>query len=162
MFRQAMASAALMTALSSHAFASAEADFGKDLLAAEATIKSILVSNPTDSAVVPVPVEEATDGSSWFQDDLKAQPEYLDAALKFGDAGKKFLESDSLSLKSLHAEATIKKTEACADANIALVSLAVANHYAIQPGFSMILEPFNAQFKTLYDSINSRRGLICK
>jgi hypothetical protein len=168
MFKKALISLALISAVSSSAMASEVSDFGQELIQAKSTIESILDGNgiPGDDGVVnPTPspaVDEEGSSSGWdFNDDAKANPLYRSSALKLGDAGVKFLESDSLIAAGQFARGQIKKTDACADVNVALVDLAVANHYAAEPGFSTILKPFSPQLKSLYDTIRARRAVIC-
>jgi hypothetical protein len=168
MFKKAFVSAALFALVSSNAFASEVSDFGRELIQAKTTIQSILDGSSVPDAsgtVTPDSIEESGDeggAGGWdFNDDAKANPMYRSSALKLGDAGVKFLESDSLIAAGQYARGEIKKTEACADVNIALVDLAVANHYAAEPGFSMLLKPFSPQLKSLYDTIRARRGVIC-
>lgn len=163
MFKKALIVTAMSTFVSTSAFSSELSDFGNELHAAKGEITSIVsaaqgsVGQP-DSGSDPV----TNPGSGWeFNDDARAVPLYESAAITFGNGGSKFLEADFLYMQGRYAESAVKKAEACADVNIALVDLSVANHYAAQPGFSMVLLPFSPQLKNLYDKIRARRGVIC-
>lgn len=169
MFKKALVSAVLLALVSSNAMASTLTDVAGELHDAESRILEILEgnasANPTPSPTPtpePTPTPDDVDFNDWVvEDDALAQPLYFSSANRLGNAGDKLISADILERQFKFAESIIKKTEACADINIALVDLGVANHHAAAPGFSMKLKAFGPELKDLYDVIKARRVVIC-
>lgn len=173
MFKKALVSAALIALVSSTASASELTEFASELHGAKARITSIVsgtaivddahAGTPDGSGEGTPPSGDDVDFNDWVvEDDALAQPLYFSSANRLGNAGDKLISSDILERQFKFAEAVIKKTEACADINIALVDLGVANHHAAAPGFSMKLKAFGPELKDLFDVIKARRGVICQ
>ena len=172
MFKKSLVSAVLLALVSSSAMASTLTEVAGELHEAESRILDILEgnasatpSNPSAPTPAPNPVptpDDEVDFNDWLnEDDALAQPLYFSSANRLGNAGDKLITADILERQFKYAESIIKKTEACADINIALVDLGVANHYAAAPGFSMKLKAFGPELKDLYDVIKARRVVIC-
>lgn len=167
MFKKALVSAVLLALVSSNAMASTLTDVAGELHEAESRILEILEgnasANPSNpSTPTPAPTPDDVDFNDWVvEDDALAQPLYFSSANRLGNAGDKLITADILERQFKFAESIIKKTEACADINIALVDLGVANHHAAAPGFSMKLKAFGPELKDLYDVIKARRVVIC-
>jgi hypothetical protein len=167
------APALLSLALSSSAFASV-GEFGTQLQSASERIRSILtVAGVEDMGDEdgPTPAPQPTpwevnpvdpNGGAWkFEDDRKAVPLYDKSANILGEAGISFIQAQTLENSGQFELATLRKTQACARVNIALADLALANHYASLPGFSMRLKAFGPELTELLSSIRQNRTGYC-
>jgi hypothetical protein len=162
-----------LATLSSSAFARTAGEFGRELVNAQNQINSVLGrvgsgspsgGNSGGSTIPsrPTPPSRPGNGGGWdFDADELALPKYRSAAMRLGSGGQKFLNAQYLEEAGQWQSAAVKRANACADVNIAMLDLALANDYAAQPGYSMELMPFNDDLRDLYNSIREGRSEIC-
>lgn len=169
MLKKILVSAALFASLSSNAFADSVTDYANELLAAKQEISNMLAGNASPAeggsgATVQPGTGSATEGAvgGWhFDNDQLAIPLYDQASIGLGDGANKFFEYQFLQTSGQFAQAQVKKSEACADVNIALLNLATANRNAALPGSTNFLAPFGSQMLLLYNNIKTGRLTIC-
>lgn len=170
MFKKALVSVALLALASSNAFADDVTDYANDLLSAQAEIAamvsgaSVAVPSTPDSGVT-TPDTGSSSGAvgGWhFDNDAIALPFYDSSSLALGEGANKLLESQFLTTVGQFAAGAVKKSEGCAEVNIALLDLSTANRYAALPGGSQILAPFGSQMLRLFDKIKEGRVRICR